>query len=432
METTDLIAGIAEGSVVVLGSLPPHGRDLDLLVRPAEAEAIAAGLDEAGFESRGRVWARFERCRADVVELAEASTLRLGDAELAAIFEESRPIEPSGTVRRPAAHHALLILARRTMREGGRLREKRRARIAAELDEDSGAFAAAGARAPAWGATVALSALERSYSSGQPISLATRRMAVHEELRCSRSAVRARVGAWRAVLQRPRRGAVVSFSGLDGAGKSTQAGHLAEALDRLGIDAVVVWSSVAFLPSWLGATARATKRLLAAAARLAGRSPRASSSPGMPHRADDPGQALRSGSRILTFAWSMVVTVSLANEVVRRVWPQRLRGRVVVCDRHLLDAWAHLRFQYGEDRAYRLQLAILRQVLGRPRLAYLLDVSPETATARKPDYDVPQNARRAAIYRRGADELGVRALDGEQPMEDLCATVAREAWAELR
>ena len=154
-------------------------------------------------------------------------------------------------------------------------------------------------------------------------------------------------------------------------------------------------------------------------------------SPGAPTGATDPAKAIRRQSPTLSFAWSLTVSLLLAWQVLTRIWPAFLRGRVIVCDRYLLDARAHLAYQYGEDRSFAIQLSILRRFFPQPRAAYLLEVSSETASARKSEFTREQNQRRAEIYRRHAAELGVRVLDGERPVAELCEEIARDAWAEL-
>ena len=431
MHLTELIASLVGDRVLVFGSLPPHGRDLDLLARPREAQALAAGLAAQGFERHGRVWGRFRDCGVEVVEVAPAETWRLPVSELDALFAEARPLESSERVCRPAPHHALLILARRTMREGPELRERRRERIDAELGEDRGAFEIARERAPAWRASTSLVALEGTYRSAGSIRSKVRRRAIAEELGGGRWWPSARLGAWRAVLRRPRRGALITFSGLDGSGKSTQAAYLAETLERLGWKASVAWTSLASHPPWLNVVATGVKRGLSSIAGREGGSAPADEPPGGPGGLDDPGKAIRSRSPLLTFSWAMIVTLRVALGVARATWPALLRGQVVVCDRYELDSHAHLLYQYGESRNFRAQLAILRLVSPRPLLAYLLEVSPETAFRRKQDYTVDQSARRGRIYHERAREIGVRIIDGERPTSEICAEVAREAWRRL-
>ena len=77
MSVVDTADSLASGPVLVFGSLPPEGRDLDLLVRPAEERALAEGLGREGFVRDGRLFARFRDCSAEVVELVPAADWRL-------------------------------------------------------------------------------------------------------------------------------------------------------------------------------------------------------------------------------------------------------------------------------------------------------------------------------------------------------------------
>jgi thymidylate kinase len=425
----DLVASLVTDRVIVVGSLPPEGRDLDLLLRPREYERLAADLASRGFEGNGRIWARFRDCTADVLELVPAEHYRLPADETEALFAEARPLEESGRVCRPAPHHALLILARRAMRDG-RIRWDR---IAGALGEEPDAFEAARRRAPAWRAEASLAALEDAWRSGDPVAPARRRHVIEEELKWSgRGSLAATISGWRTILRRPRRGAVIAFSGLDGSGKSTQARHLADALERLGFDVEVLWTSLASHPTWMGLVAHATKRSLVALARVAGSRIEPDLAEGAPRGSQDPGKAIRRRSDLLTFAWSTSVTLRVALHIARNAWPRLARGRVVVCDRYLLDSWVHLAYQYGEERSYRVQLAILRLLCPPPRATYFLDVDPETAAQRKPEFQAEQNQARARIYRDKAAALGAHVLDGERPCPEICAEVARRSWGSLR
>ena len=234
MDLHDRIAALAPERVLVAGSLPSPHSDLDLLIRPGDAQVIEQGLAAAGFEGRSGVWVRFET--GEVVDLTDASAWRLDQAATDALFAEAVPVEPLGKVCRPAPHHTLLILARRAMRDGGELLAKRSARIAAELEEDPSAFEGAHAGAEAWGASRALEALERAYREGRSIPAAVRRRAIAEELASTGDRRAAAIGSWRAVLRRPRWGRLVQVSGGDRAGRARQADELASLLAKIGFD----------------------------------------------------------------------------------------------------------------------------------------------------------------------------------------------------
>lgn len=235
MGTVDRIAALIGNRVLVVGSLPPGNRDLDLLVRPGERRAIEAGLGSQGFASRHGVWARFAAGEIEVVDLTASSAWRLPAAELDALFGEAIAIEASGRVCRPAPGHALLILARRVIREGPRVAERRLDRARAELAADPGALAAARTRAVAWGARWSLDALERGLR-GERLPSGLRWRAVAEELSASRGGLGARVGACRAILRRPRWGSLVVVSGPDPGVCAAQADDLVESLCQIGID----------------------------------------------------------------------------------------------------------------------------------------------------------------------------------------------------
>jgi len=219
----ELIDRALGSRTLVYGSLPPEGRDLDLLVRPAEKAQIEDLLLAAGFLRRGESWARFAQCTVELVDLTPAAAWQLPADELDALFDEAWPLDGFVNLARPAPHHLLLILARRTADEGGRLDGRRRVVIRGALDEDPDAWERAYNRAPAWSAERPLERLHELER--QPVANVD-------------------AGDGGRPLRRTSRGAVIAFSGLDGAGKSTQALALRDTLDRLGYDATIVWTRI--------------------------------------------------------------------------------------------------------------------------------------------------------------------------------------------
>ena len=71
-EIVELVAGSIRHRVLVVGSLPPGGRDLALIVRPCEERAVAESMTAAGLARRGLQWASFFDCSAYLVELIPA------------------------------------------------------------------------------------------------------------------------------------------------------------------------------------------------------------------------------------------------------------------------------------------------------------------------------------------------------------------------
>ncbi|MFL5886918.1 MAG: dTMP kinase [Thermoleophilaceae bacterium] len=431
----EIAGAAARDRVLVFGSLPPEGRDLDLLVRPADGEAIASALLGEGFTQRGHELARFAGCSVEAVELIDAMSWGLPVEELDALFAEALPLDGSSQVVRPAPHHAVLILARRVAGDGA-LDEKRHARLEKAITEDPEALARARSRASTWGASAAVGALERLRADGGGALSSAELDHAAAERPARPASLRAMAGQARARLH-SRRGAVITLSGLDGAGKSSQAAALRETLERLGYEVETAWTRINWddLVAQIGVPLR---RLAGAPFRLlarlrGGEGGSAAGSAGSPSAepAPDPVKQARESSALLTHAWLMVI--AFANGwSQRRLTRHHVRaGKVVICDRYTLDSMVALRYQYGRDRRFRVQRALIRALSPTPKLSYYLDVSPETAFARKGEWGLEWLTAHRELYLEDAQSMHVRILDGELPREDICAEIAREVWLAL-
>jgi thymidylate kinase len=420
MKTID---SLLEGSVIVFGSLPPRGRDLDLLARPREWAVIASLLDREGYSRSGAQWAAFQDCSAFSVELVAAETWRLPPGELAALFEQSTPLDGSRWLSLPAPHHVLLILARRLAWAGGELEDRLASRVEAALSTDPDSWARAEQRASAWKAVAALDSLQRARAGR-----ASRRARARARLELGRSALSSGQGRGLVLRRiRPRRRSlIVAFSGLDGAGKSSQAESLRTALEQLGIEAAVVWAPggnplFRMSPALKGVLLRVLGRLGRGVAEEAG-APAARSPDEGPHVAPLPRQRAPVTEVLATVA-------ALAQVVSLR---KRAQGApVVIFDRYLVDAVVYVRHRWGHGRPLRFQRWLMRRLCRSPRAHFFIDVTPETAFARKRDFPIEDLRERAALYRAEYEALQAQRLDGELPREVLCAQIAQEVWARL-
>ena len=445
LEIAKLADGAARGRVVVSGSLPPDARDLDLVVRPEDQEAISARLREQGFHQNDGEWVRFRECGAEAVDLIPASAWELPPGALESLFAEAEPLDGFERLARPAPHHLLLMLARRLVEGDGRLDQKRRARIEAALAKDPGAWSAAGPHAREWGMERGLAGLQAAYARAERLSARGRAAAIAERLTAlGMNPRRAQAEGWRRVV-RPaaeRGGFLVAFSGLDGAGKSSQAEALRDALERLGYEARLEWTRLEWTTLWeggsaLGKIAWPATRALALAQRLRRGE---AAAPAETEQADwytdvvdTPASRLRRRFGAVNDAWVTVVAVAHARAQRRATAPHIRAGRAVVCDRYTLDAAAFLRFRYGEDRRFRRQIRLLERLSPRPLRAYHVDVPAATAHARKAEqYSLDELERQARLYREERAELGVLAVDGERPRAELCTEIALDVWRTLR
>src|SRR2546421_9107163 len=179
MPLAESIDRILRAPVLVFGSLPPAGRDLDLLARSNEQEVLAAWLEREGFLERGGEWVRFHDCGVESLDLVPVSAWGLG-AEASELIGEALPIPGFERLVRPAPRHMLLILARRLAEGNGRMPHKHRNRIADALSEDASAWEGARASAAAWRGERALPAPCRADHAGRGASRGPRGPALAE------------------------------------------------------------------------------------------------------------------------------------------------------------------------------------------------------------------------------------------------------------
>lgn len=419
--------------VLVYGSLPPHGRDLDLFVREPELQALRDALPRVGFAAVGGTWLRVTPDGPQVVDLRPERGWGLPPAEVDALFTEARPVPGYQHLVRPSPAHALLVLARRVAGGDGTLDGPRRERLEQAQAEDPGAWEQAERRAPAWGAVTALRVL-RAAADGRPAPRAERAQALAERhLRAGAPAVVARLKGRRGSSARPPRGRVVALSGLDGAGKSTQAAALVAALEANGHPAVAQWTRLSYDPvlERLGGAAKRVVRRLPSRGRPAPRP--AAALDVHPSRVRTPEQQLRQSSPAMTAVWAAVVAVSNGVTQRRRTREHLREGRTVVCDRWTLDSAVHLRYRYGESRRFRVQVALIRLLSPRPVRTFFLHVPAEAAYARKDDhFDVEQLRRHERLYVEEHPRHGAHRLDGQRPSTDLSTEIAASVLGALR
>jgi thymidylate kinase len=440
MMTLELIDGAIQGCVLVYGSLPPEGGDIDLLARPAELSAIRETLIAAGFMPVGRMLVRFQQSRRELVELTPADAWGLPPDELDALFSESQPINGVQWLMQPSIHHTLLIRARKAVRRRASLQKLRSLKVAWPYDE-SEIWHRAIERASAWHVQRALRVLRLAYELDGRVprllwwSALLERLGSHEA-----HGVRGRLRILRDFLPlarplRLRRTYVIAFSGLDGSGKSSQARRLRDALRATGQDSVVIWAGIGTNQS-LNKIKEPVKRCLRTLPRVGPfkevidqvtpkpdgrRSPLA-----------EPGKRSRRhsvGFNIVTWVWMAVM--ALANVYsLRKVLLQSFgRGRVVIFDRYTLDSAVRLCHWYGDSRVFRLVIRVVHLLAKRPVKAYFLEVPPHEAFARKPEWELDDLICRAALYHGQYAWLGIRRLDGMRPLDDLSNEIAAEVWA---
>ena len=221
-------------------------------------------------------------------------------------------------------------------------------------------------------------------------------------------------------MVRRNRGLLITFSGLDGAGKSTLARKFIDELRRRSHDPIYIWSRGGYTPgmdrlkSWLRRAA--------------------------PQSLPAPGQSRRRtallGRTWLRRLWLRLAIMDLSWLYACRLRWARMRGRWVVCDRYLWDTAIDFTLHFPEDDVLKWRMwGWLVRLAPRPDIPFLVTVPLEEAEVRlaAKREPFPQDGatlqRRHALYVQLAEEpfSGV-ILDGELPVDE-AARLVRQTLA---
>ena len=156
------------------------------------------------------------------------------------------------------------------------------------------------------------------------------------------------------------RGGLIALSGVDCGGKSTQRDLLVQALRAWGARPVLVYLRPGYTPGL-----RALKSFLHRGRKDRARTGEAGRTGRYPRRAENLAHPL------IRWLWVQTALADLLwqSAVRMRLW--RARGRVVVCNRYLLDALVDFRVNFPAERVERRWLCrALRRFARRPDAAF--------------------------------------------------------------
>jgi glycosyltransferase involved in cell wall biosynthesis/thymidylate kinase len=216
-----------------------------------------------------------------------------------------------------------------------------------------------------------------------------------------------------------RRGRLIAISGIDGAGKSTQAERLRIRLAEQGLAATSMWCR------WDPLLSKPAVRLLGFLSRRPGRA-RSGAGPETPS-SDARGERRRElRGRLLKVpgirsAWTAMLVVDYGLRVAPRVRAALRRHDVVIVDRYWYDVMVDL--SAGGD--LRSPPPLLRRLFPCPDALVVLDLPEADALRRKPDSpDVRHLELRRTLFRQVAqNEQGVM-LDALAPVDALESSIA--------
>jgi len=207
-----------------------------------------------------------------------------------------------------------------------------------------------------------------------------------------------------------RRGRLISFSGIDGSGKTTQVKLLEKRLKQNGVETLRMWSR------WRPLLSLPLLQVLRRAGLV------------RVHRADFLSivEFQEPKNDAIASLWCFATQLENFLKTSLKVFFPLTLGRTVICDRYALDLLVDGMSDL-HDPSTRMRLGFkLLKLLPRPDLAFLIDIDAEAAYGRKPDLpSVSHNVERIRRYLEMFKKADVKVMDGRRSPD----TIHHEVWS---
>ncbi len=195
----------------------------------------------------------------------------------------------------------------------------------------------------------------------------------------------------------------VSFSGMDGAGKSTQIEALRAQMNEDGLQVHVIrfWDDVAKLTQLRGSTGHAIFK---------GDTGVGTPSAPINRRDKNVRSSLMTCVRILLYC---VDAISIRFAVKKAL---RSNADLVIFDRYIYDELANLSLS---NPAIQVYVRLIMKLVPKPHISYLLDADPVDARARKPEYPIEFLYTNRRSYLALSDLIGGFTIIHPMPIQEV-------------
>jgi dTMP kinase len=206
------------------------------------------------------------------------------------------------------------------------------------------------------------------------------------------------------------RGSLITFSGLDGAGKSTQIALLTDHLNRNGARPLYIWTRGGYTAVLQGLKTL-SRRI------LHGR---------LPHSGNSPQRSDAFSQGWVRRLWLYLAWLDLLWVYGVQIRWQRYRGRQVLCDRYVWDTAIDFRLNFPQEKLDDYWLwRLLGRISPRPDASFLMLLTVDESVRRsemkgEPFPDPPEVlGQRLASYHDLIPRVPFHVLDGSQPITAL-------------